>query len=67
MAVWFTYDAEQFVQTLAGECPDSVNPSLWRQSQLTSIPGLFELTGGIYQVRGIDLSNMTWSRAAAAS
>jgi len=39
--------------------PDSVNPSLWRQSQLINISGLFEVTDGIYQVRNQDLSNMT--------
>jgi len=42
-----------------GECPDSVNPSLWRQAQLNTIRGLFEVCEGIYQVRGLDLSNMT--------
>ncbi|MGW1001939.1 alkyl/aryl-sulfatase [Streptomyces sp. NPDC002520] len=41
------------------DCPDTVNPSLWRQSRLCSDHGLFEVTGGIYQVRGFDLSNMT--------
>ena len=41
------------------ECPDTVNPSLWRQSQLNAIHGLFEVVPGIYQVRGLDLSNMT--------
>jgi linear primary-alkylsulfatase len=44
---------------LAGECPETVNPSLWRQGQLAAIHGLFEVTEGIYQVRGLDLSNMT--------
>ncbi|MDQ8050849.1 alkyl sulfatase dimerization domain-containing protein [Luteibacter sp.] len=39
--------------------PDTVNPSLWRQSQLINISGLFEVTEGIYQVRNLDLSNMT--------
>ncbi|HEX6978914.1 MAG TPA: alkyl sulfatase dimerization domain-containing protein [Alphaproteobacteria bacterium] len=39
--------------------PDSVNPSLWRQSQLINISGLFEVVDGIYQVRNQDLSNMT--------
>lgn len=39
--------------------PGSVNPSLWRQSQLINISGLFEVTDGIYQVRNQDLSNMT--------
>ena len=44
---------------LDGDCPDTVNPSLWRQSQLASIHGLFEVADGIYQVRGLDLSVMT--------
>lgn len=44
---------------LAGECPDTVHPSLWRQSQLAAIDGLFEVVPGIYQVRGMDLSNTT--------
>lgn len=39
--------------------PASTNPSLWRQSQLINISGLFEVTEGIYQVRNYDLSNMT--------
>lgn len=41
------------------EAPASTNPSLWRQSQLINISGLFEVTDGIYQVRNYDLSNMT--------
>ncbi|TMQ90587.1 MBL fold metallo-hydrolase, partial [Actinomadura soli] len=44
---------------LDGPCPETVNPSLWRQSQLCAKQGLFEVTDGIYQVRGLDLSNMT--------
>ncbi len=44
---------------LDAECPDTVNPSLWRQGQLNAMHGLFEVTEGIYQVRGLDLSNMT--------
>jgi alkyl sulfatase BDS1-like metallo-beta-lactamase superfamily hydrolase len=53
------YDADIYAQVTAGECPDTVHPSLWRQSQLTAIQGLFEVTEGIYQLRGIELSNMT--------
>ncbi len=45
---------------LAGDAPETVNPSLWRQSQLNSIQGLFEVVPGIYQVRGLDLSNITF-------
>lgn len=41
------------------DCPDTANPSLWRQSRLCADHGLFEVTDGIYQIRGFDLSNMT--------
>ncbi|MBE3000147.1 MBL fold metallo-hydrolase [Nocardiopsis sp. HNM0947] len=44
---------------LEGERPDSVHPSLWRQSRLCAKQGLYEVTEGVYQVRGLDLSNMT--------
>src|SRR5277367_2797623 len=44
---------------LAGDCPDTANPSLWRQGQLCVKQGLYEVTDGIYQVRGLDLSNKT--------
>ncbi|MFC5827679.1 alkyl/aryl-sulfatase [Nonomuraea insulae] len=44
---------------LEGECPDTAHPSLWRQGQLCAKQGLYEVTDGIYQVRGLDLSNMT--------
>ena len=53
------YDADLYTAGTAGDCPDTVNPSFWRQSQLTAIQGLFEVTEGIYQLRGIELSNMT--------
>jgi len=39
--------------------PATVNPSLWRQSQLNLYNGLFKVTDKIYQIRGFDLSNMT--------
>ncbi|KAJ5648553.1 hypothetical protein N7490_004925 [Penicillium lividum] len=41
------------------QCPPTVHPKLWRQGQLTVKHGLFQVTSGIYQVRGFDLSNMT--------
>ncbi|MEV4224516.1 alkyl sulfatase dimerization domain-containing protein [Nonomuraea sp. NPDC049725] len=44
---------------LDGECPDTAHPSLWRQGQLCVKQGLYEVTDGIYQIRGLDLSNMT--------
>jgi len=58
------FDIDEFGRAVQGECPDTVNPSLWRQGQLTAIQGLFEVTGGIYQVRGADLSNITLVESA---
>ena len=43
----------------AEQAPDTVNPSLWRQSQLNLRNGLFEVVPGLYQIRGFDISNMT--------
>lgn len=40
--------------------PSSVNPSLWRQAKLNYTPGVFQVTDSIYQVRGFDLSNVTF-------
>jgi alkyl sulfatase BDS1-like metallo-beta-lactamase superfamily hydrolase len=51
---------------LAGDkpSPDTVNPSLWRQAQIMShYTGLFEVTDHIYQVRGLDISNITFIEA----
>jgi alkyl sulfatase BDS1-like metallo-beta-lactamase superfamily hydrolase len=45
---------------LDGPTPTSVHPSLWRQSMLTAKQGLYEVVPGIYQVRGLDLSNITF-------
>jgi alkyl sulfatase BDS1-like metallo-beta-lactamase superfamily hydrolase len=45
---------------LSGEkAPATVNPSLWRQSRLNMNHGLFEVVPGVYQVRGLDIANMT--------
>ncbi|MBR2520483.1 MAG: MBL fold metallo-hydrolase [Selenomonadaceae bacterium] len=40
--------------------PDSVNPSLWRNTLYNSYAGLFKVCDGIYQVRGYDMSNITF-------
>lgn len=45
---------------LKGPAPASVNPSLWRQSQLLARNGLFEVAKGVWQVRGFDLANATF-------
>src|SRR5690348_6047107 len=43
----------------AEEAPPTVDPSLWRQSRLNMQHGLFEVVPGVYQVRGLDIANMT--------
>ncbi|MBK5288733.1 MAG: MBL fold metallo-hydrolase [Acidimicrobiia bacterium] len=59
-AVWDPKDWE-FIE---GDAPPSVNPSLWRQARLNAIHGLFEVAEGVYQVRGVDLSNITFIASA---
>ncbi|WP_083700308.1 alkyl/aryl-sulfatase [Shewanella sp. UCD-KL12] len=56
------WDLEQYKTYISidKEAPDTVNPSLWRNSQLVMQHGLFEVTEGIYQIRGFDLTNITF-------
>ncbi len=56
--VW-NMPAYDFIDDNGHQAPDSVNPSLWRQAALNNIHGLFEVTKGVYQVRGYDLANMS--------
>jgi alkyl sulfatase BDS1-like metallo-beta-lactamase superfamily hydrolase len=58
--VW-DFAGNDFVQ---GDAPATVNPSLWRQARLNAIHGLFTVTNGIHQVRGFDLSNITFVEGA---
>lgn len=41
------------------ESPDTVNPGLWRNGSLNHLYGLYEVSEGIYQVRGYDMANLT--------
>ena len=45
---------------VTGDAPSTVNPSLWRQGQLCAKHGLFEVVPGIYQARGLDISNASF-------
>lgn len=54
--VW-SQDAYAFLEK---DAPDTANPSLWRNTQLNHIYGLFEVTDGIFQVRGYDMTNITF-------
>ncbi|WP_026059798.1 alkyl/aryl-sulfatase [Microbacterium yannicii] len=54
------WDASTYDFFDGGAAPDTVNPSLWRQSKLVAKHGLFEVVPGLYQVRGLDLSVMSF-------
>lgn len=73
MTIW-SQDAYDFVRE-SGDAPTSANPSLWRNTQYNARYGLFEVTDGIYQVRGIfrtspssavKTAGSSWIAAAAA-
>ena len=51
---------DYYIFTQNKSAPDTVNPSLWRQSQLTSQHGLYKVADKIYQFRGYDIANMTF-------
>ncbi|WP_308367101.1 MULTISPECIES: alkyl sulfatase dimerization domain-containing protein [unclassified Microbulbifer] len=57
LPVW---DLSAYAFAQGKDAPDSVNPSLWRQLQLLSEGGLYEVVPRIYQVRSADLSNITF-------
>jgi alkyl sulfatase BDS1-like metallo-beta-lactamase superfamily hydrolase len=45
---------------LEGEAPESASPSLWRQAQLLTKHGLYKVAERIYQVRGFDVSTVSF-------
>lgn len=59
--VW-SQDAYNFIRE-DKECPAEANPSLWRNTQYNALYGLFKVTEDIYQVRGYDISNITFVRS----
>lgn len=48
--------------TVGAPTPDTVHPSLWRHAQLNNHRGLFEVKKDVWQVRGFDISNLTFLR-----
>ena len=50
---------------LDGPAPATVNPSLWRHAQILTKHGLFRVADGIYQVRGFDISTVSFIDAGA--
>ncbi|WP_223593509.1 alkyl/aryl-sulfatase [Pseudomonas sp. A-R-19] len=53
------WDIQAYDFLAKDKAPDSINPSLWRLAQLNAHAGLFEVSPRLYQVRGLDLANMT--------
>jgi alkyl sulfatase BDS1-like metallo-beta-lactamase superfamily hydrolase len=56
------WDVERYEWLTKGRDFDSIHPSLQRQSELNQKTGLFEIIPGIYQIRGLDLANLTFVR-----
>ena len=56
------WDLESYKKYISEDkaAPDSINPSLYRNAQLNMIYGLFKVTDRVYQIRGYDLSNITF-------
>jgi alkyl sulfatase BDS1-like metallo-beta-lactamase superfamily hydrolase len=50
---------------LEGEAPGTANPSLWRQAQILTMHGLFKVADRIYQVRGFDVSTISFIDAGS--
>ena len=55
------WDLEAYKKYISEEfpAPASVNPSLYRNAQLSMNYGLYKVTDRIYQIRGFDMANMT--------
>jgi alkyl sulfatase BDS1-like metallo-beta-lactamase superfamily hydrolase len=58
------YDLSSY-DFLAGPAPETANPSLWRQAQILTRHGLFEVGERIWQVRGFDVSTVSFIDAGA--
>src|ERR1700687_2050578 len=56
---WVVWSLEPYGFLSGADAPATVNPSLWRQSRLNMNQGIFEVVPGVYQVRGLDIANMT--------
>ncbi|WP_267626398.1 hypothetical protein [Gordonia sputi] len=61
------WDLEKFEFLDDDAVEKSVNPSLIRLARLNNLNGLFEVVPGVYQVRGFDLSNVTFVEGVRAS
>ena len=63
MTIW-SQDVYDFVRETE-DASTAANPSLLRNTQYNVRYGLFQVTDDIYQVRGYDISNITFARIVA--
>jgi alkyl sulfatase BDS1-like metallo-beta-lactamase superfamily hydrolase len=56
------WDLERFKFITDKDSYETIHPSLMRQSKLNMKSGLFKVIDGVYQVRGLDLANITFVR-----
>ena len=52
-------DLRRYGFLASSQVPDTVHPALWQHARLNLAIGLFNVTERLYQVRGLDLANMT--------
>ena len=53
------YDISAY-EFLRDSAPETANPSLWRQAKILTMHGLFKVCDRIYQVRGFDVSTVSF-------
>ena len=58
------WDSSRHDYVIDADQPDTVHPSLWRQAQLNAEHGLFAVADRVWQVRGYDISNITFIEGA---
>ena len=58
------WNAQRY-ESVTGDPPATVNPSLWREQKLNTAAGLFKVVDGVYQIRGYDMANMTLVEGAS--
>jgi alkyl sulfatase BDS1-like metallo-beta-lactamase superfamily hydrolase len=57
----FDIGAYEFLRN-GDPAPETVNPNLWRHAVLNAHHGLFKVVDDVWQVRGYDISNITFIR-----
>ena len=61
------FDTRPYAFLQSDTVPATVNPSLWRRPSSTAATACSRSPSGVYQVRGLDISNMTHHRGRHAA